>query len=267
MNTWPLPALLTWAAAWAVHRGLLAVGVAPLAALLLPLLGGLAAAAWCRRRAGHSLWRQAMLAGGFPLAWLLLQAGRGDGAWPAWAWLLPLAALLVIYPLHAWADAPLFPTPPRALEGLGERLVLPAQACVVDAGCGLGDGLAALARELPQARLQGWEWSWPLTLACRWRLRHLGPRLQVQRQDIWRAPWGPADVVYLFQRPESMPRAQAKAAAEMRPGSWLVSLEFEAPGWTPSARLETVPGKPVWLYQAPFQALSGQARSKIAAMP
>lgn len=255
MSTWPLPALLTWAAAWALHRGLLASGAGPVTALVLPLLLGLAAAAWRRERAGDSLWRQAMLAGGFPLAWLILVATQGTGGyWPAWAWLLPLAALLVIYPLHAWSDAPLFPTPSGALTGLASQLQLPAGAQVVDAGCGLGDGLAGLALELPQARLIGWEWSWPLCLACRWRLRRLAPRLQVRRQDIWRAPWGSVDVVYLFQRPESMPRAQAKACAEMRPGSWLVSLEFEAPGWTPTARLETVPGKPVWLYQAPFPA-------------
>jgi hypothetical protein len=58
-------------------------------------------------------------------------------------------------------------------------------------------------------------------------------------------------MVYLFQRPESMPRAVAKAQAEMKPGSWLVSLEFEALAWKPSARLETVASKPVWLYKMP----------------
>ena len=44
-----------------------------------------------------------------------------------------------------------------------------------------------------------------------------------------------------------------QTAAELAPGAWLVSLEFEATGYKPQARLETVKGKPVWLYQVPFK--------------
>ena len=57
--------------------------------------------------------------------------------------------------------------------------------------------------------------------------------------------------MYLFQRPESMARAAAKAQAELKPGAWLVSLEFEATTLQPDAVLTTVPGKPVWLYRQP----------------
>jgi hypothetical protein len=46
-----------------------------------------------------------------------------------------------------------------------------------------------------------------------------------------------------------MARAWDKACAEMAPGSWLASLEFEVPGRAPDAVLRNVPGKPVWLYQ------------------
>jgi hypothetical protein len=47
-----------------------------------------------------------------------------------------------------------------------------------------------------------------------------------------------------------MPRAAEKARAELRPGAWLVSLEFEAEGVKPVARLEGAQGKPVWVYRA-----------------
>jgi hypothetical protein len=70
--------------------------------------------------------------------------------------------------------------------------------------------------------------------------------------DIWAADWTGFDMVYLFQRPESMPRAAAKASAELKPGTWLVSLEFEAPALKPFAKLDTVQGKPVWVYRMPF---------------
>ena len=58
-------------------------------------------------------------------------------------------------------------------------------------------------------------------------------------------------MVYLFQRPESMARAVAKAQAQMRPGTWLVSLEFEANTMQPEARLDAPGGRPVWLYRMP----------------
>ena len=51
-----------------------------------------------------------------------------------------------------------------------------------------------------------------------------------------------------------MVRAAEKAATEMRAGAWLVSLEFPVPAWAPQARLEPVPGKPVWVYRLPPSA-------------
>ncbi len=84
---------------------------------------------------------------------------------------------------------------------------------------------------------------------CRLRCRFA----QVRRADIWAADWSGFDMVYLFQRPESMARAMDKAGENWPVGRWLVSLEFEAIGYRPEGRLEAVDGKPVWLYQTPFR--------------
>lgn len=243
MLIWPIPALLTWALAWAVFLGVGAAGLGALPAVVLALLAS-GAVAWT----GRTPWRRVFMLAGFPLS--LLVSGAAGGL-PGWVWLLPLALLLALYPLNTWRDAPLFPTPALALQGLSLKAPLPAGAAVVDAGCGLGAGLLALRREYPQARIQGLEWSWPLTLLCALRCRFA----RVRRADIWAADWSGYQMVYLFQRPESMARALEKAGAELAPGAWLVSLEFEAIGWRPTAKLETVPGKPVWLYQAPFKKL------------
>ena len=238
---WPLPALLTWALAWGVYLGLGAAGLGSLAAFGVSLVIS-SALAWT----GQTPWRRVFMVAGFPLS--LLATGAA-AALPAWAWLLPLALLLLLYPLNTWRDAPLFPTPTAALEGLAALAPLPAGAKVVDAGCGLGAGLIELHRVYPGAQIQGLEWSWPLTVLCGLRCRFA----QVRRADIWVADWSNYDMVYLFQRPESMARAMDKAQREMPAGRWLVSLEFEAVKFKPSARLETVAGKPVWLYQMPFQ--------------
>lgn len=241
MLIWPLPALLTWVMAWGLFMGLRSVGMEPAAAFVVALLfAGLSA--WT----GRTPWRRLFMFAGFPLS--LLASGAAVAV-PGWSWLLPLALLLALYPLGSWGDAPLFPTPGRALDGLAQKVPLSDGAQVVDAGCGLGAGLIALHGQYPRAQIHGLEWSWPLALLCRLRCRFA----TVRRADIWAEDWSGYRMVYLFQRPESMLRAMEKAAAELAPGAWLVSLEFEATGYRPQARLETVPGKPVWIYQMPLR--------------
>ncbi|WPB57004.1 class I SAM-dependent methyltransferase [Xylophilus sp. GOD-11R] len=238
---WPLPALLTWAACWVCWLGLRAVGVSPLIALFTTTALGVICAVPQQRR-----WRRLMVAAGYPLSFAMLGAAQI----PAWAWLLPLALLALVYPMRAWHDAPLFPTPVGALRRLPEVVPLAAGAVVLDAGCGLGDGLIALHAAYPQARLRGTEWSWPLRLACALRC----PWAQVRQGDIWHDDWREVDLIYLFQRPESMSRAASKAVVELRPGAWLVSLEFPLPDEHPDLRPQPSPssspgGKPVWVYR------------------
>lgn len=243
---WPLPALTAWALAWALFVGLRHLDVPGSVALLLATgLGGVLALTAGTR------WRRVFVALGFPLS--LLASGLA-GALPAWAWLLPLAVLLAIYPLHAWRDAPVFPTPRGALDGLARLAPLPDGARVVDAGCGLGDGLRELHAAYPTARLDGMEWSWPLRLACALRCRVSGIPARVTRADIWAADWSAYEMVYLFQRPESMGRAVEKAQRQLRAGAWLASLEFEAQGLRAAARHTCPDGRPVWLYRVPFTA-------------
>ena len=136
---WPLPALLAWAGAWLVFVGLQrsAPSLAPLWAVLLACSVGVAASLWAR-----TWWRRSAIALGFPLSLVL----TGAAALPAWAWLAPLALLLLVYPINAWRDAPVFPTPRQALDALAGRAPLPAKSRILDAGCGMGDGLRALRR-------------------------------------------------------------------------------------------------------------------------
>ncbi len=233
---WPLPALLAWGLAWMLFVASVRAGLPAWGAFAIGCAVGVLCSLW-----GASGWRRLLIGLGFPLSLAL----SGVLALPAWAWLLPLGLLLLVYPLHAWRDAPLFPTPLNALLGLAQAAPLPPGALVLDAGCGLGDGLRALRLAYPQAQLLGLEWSWLLRALCALRC----PWARVRRADIWAADWRPYALVYLFQRPESMPRAITKAASEMAPGSWLASLEFEALGWQPQAVLRAPDGRPLWLYR------------------
>ena len=240
---WPLPAVLTWGLAWGIFLGLPRWGVAPELSLGLASALGVPASLL-----GDTWWRRVMLGLGFPLALLLTQAA----SLPGWVWLVPLLALLLLYPLNAWRDAPLFPTPSNALNQLAVHVSLGQSAIILDAGCGLGDGLKALRKAYPGRSLVGLEWSWPLRALCALRC----PWASVRQGDMWTADWSAYDMVYLFQRPESMPRAASKASAELKAGAWLVSLEFEAQALAAVAVLRTASDKPVWVYQAPFQTVA-----------
>jgi hypothetical protein len=237
---WPLPALMAWGGSWLCYGLLQKSGIAPWLAMSIATATG----ALLSVLAG-TFWRRVAVAAGFPLSVLL----SGAVSLPAWAWLLPLVIVALVYPMNAWRDAPLFPTPADALAGMDAHAPLKPGASVLDAGCGLGHGLRALRGVYPQATLHGIEWSWPLraltAVLCPWA--------RIRQGDMWRADWSAHDMVYLFQRPESMPRAVEKASAELRPGAWLVSLEFPAKELRPTAVLQHKDGKPVWLYRAPFQ--------------
>ena len=185
-----------------------------------------------------------MLALGFPLSWLVLSAGHI----PAWGWLLPLALMLLVYPINAWRDAPVFPTPQGALDGLSAHIKLPEGAALLDAGCGAGDGLQALHRAWPHAQVHGVEWSWPL----RWLSALRCPWAKVRRGDLWASDWSAYALVYMFQRPESMSRAAVKSLGEMQEGAWLVSLNFPIPDAMPAYVAQLEDGREVYAYQAPL---------------
>jgi len=237
---------MAWGGSWLCYGVLqkaglpswLALSMATASGALLSVLAG-------------TFWRRIAVAAGFPLSLML----SGAVTLPAWAWLLPLVIVALVYPMNAWRDAPLFPTPSDALSGMEGYAPLRPGASILDAGCGLGHGLRALRAVYPQAALHGIEWSWPLgaltAVLCPWA--------RIRQCDMWRADWSAHDMVYLFQRPETMPRAVEKASAELRPGAWLASLEFPAKELQVTAVVRHNDGKPVWLYRAPFQLSSGSS--------
>lgn len=241
---WPLPALLACSLAWACFVALESLGLTSVwaflgATLFSALLSNL----------GTTLWRRCLIVLGFPLSQLLINSTVMS--MPPLAWLGLVLLIAAVYPLNAWSDAPLFPTPSKALVQVPEHIQLGPNSKILDAGCGLGDGLRALRSVFPQSEFSGLEMSWPLrffsALRCPWA--------KIRQGNIWLADWSEFDMVYMFQRPESMPKAVEKASQELKPGAWLVSLEFEARLLKPNALVYGSDGRPVWMYQAPFTVL------------
>lgn len=243
---WPLPAVLVWLLCWAVFQLALAWQLDwAVSAGVATLLG------WLLAAGAPSRSRRWWVGLGFPV--LMLAAWAAQHQWlliPGWVWLLPVAALLLLYPLGAWRDAPLFPTPVGVLDDLPTVAALEPGSAVLDAGCGLGHGLDALRRAYPLARWHGVEKSrllaWWCQRRCRWA--------QVHCADMWQHDWSGYALVYVFQRPESMPGVWQKACRELPAGAWLVSLEFVVPDVQAVAQIECEDGKMVWVYTTPQPA-------------
>ena len=197
-RSWPLPAFAAWGAAWLVFAASSQLGAQAAAAFVAAGLFGAVLSLL-----GATPWRRLFIGCGFPLSFA---ASGSAGSVPAWLWLLPLALLALVYPWRTWRDAPLFPTPRGALEGLAECVPLPAGARVLDAGCGLGAGLRELRREYPAALLEGLEWSWPLRWACALRCRFA----QIRRADCMASALRNRDTPTYCPRPE---RSRSNKAA------------------------------------------------------
>ena len=118
---------------------------------------------------------------------------------------------------------------------------------MLDAGSGAGDGLRELCRALPGTTVEGIESSLVLRVVSGLRARSARGLLSATSRG--RSDWGPYQLVYLFQRPESMAPAWQKAQAQMAFCSWLVSLDFAIPDVRPQAHWQISTGQTVWVYR------------------
>lgn len=166
---------------------------------------------------------------------------------PAWSYLLPLCALLLVYGTSFRSQVPLFLSNNATVRRFGEWLPAGKAWRVLDAGSGTGTFVAALARLRPDCRLTGMEQAVLPALLARYRTRGLG-NATVRRADLWQVSFAGTDVVYAFLSPVPMPRLWQKCRAEMQAGAWLVSNSFPVPERTADAVLQVTDRRATRLY-------------------
>ncbi len=134
-----------------------------------------------------------------------------------------------------------------------ESLLSPDPIRVIDLGSGLGGLAMHLAKHRPDMTVEGIELA-PLTWFAGW-LRGLvnHSRARLRFGDYRRLSFADYDLAFAFLSPAAMPDLWAKANAEMRAGTLLVSCEFEIPGVPPWQRIEIPEGRPllVWKMAGP----------------
>lgn len=65
--------------------------------------------------------------------------------------------------------------------------------------------------------------------------------ITVVNDDLFNVDISSATVIYLFLLPSVNERLRPILEAQLKPGTWVISREFEIPGWPPGERLE-LPG-------------------------
>ena len=147
---------------------------------------------------------------------------------------------------HALADVPYVPTPPAVVDVmLGLAGVGPADY-VIDLGSGDGRIVIAAAKQRG-ARGMGVEIDGNLVGAARREAQREGVagRVEFREQNLFITEIGQATVVTMYLYPRLMLQLRPRLFAELKPGTRVVSHDFDMERWLPEARVTVpVPDKP-----------------------
>lgn len=221
---------------------------------LWPLVGaqaGLAAAAALALRSAR--WWLPIHLAFLPLAVAALQLGIA----PVW-YLAAFVLLLLVYWTSFRTQVPLYLSNRRTAAAVAG--LLPAgRLRLLDIGAGIGSLLRPLARARPEGRFTGVELAPAPWLIGRLLCAPL-PNIDWQRADLFALPWADYDAVYAFLSPVPMPTVWAKAVAEMRPDSVLISNSFAVPGVQPESIADVGDrrGTQLYVYRLPGPPNAGR---------
>lgn len=167
---------------------------------------------------------------------------------PAWLFLLGFVLLLLVNWNSLREQVPLYLSGRKAQQRLRQCLSEREPPLrFVDLGCGTAGTLLQLAGQFPRAQFVGVETA-PLLFVLAWLRCLLQDNCAIRYRSLWRVDLADFDVAYCFLSPVPMPRLWAKARAEMRPGSWLISNTFEIPGAPADRSLELNEGRQTELF-------------------
>ena len=189
--------------------------------LAVVLIQGVLAAGLTWRRGLASWWRAIQLL--FPLA--VFGAARLDI--PPTAFLAVFLFLLFLYWSTYRTQVPYYPSNRRVWDAVAGLLPPAGPVRVIDIGSGLGGLVLDLAGRRAQIAATGIELAPLPWLVSRLRARLQGSRARFLLGDYERLDFAEFDVVFAYLSPAAMGALWRKAAREMRPGSLLLSYEFD----------------------------------------
>lgn len=159
----------------------------------------------------------------FPLA-VLLALALGL---PPLFYLLVFLLLLGVYWSTYRTQVPLYNSGVAVWRAVERELPSRPGLNLIDIGSGLGGMALHLARARPDAQVTGIELAPLPWLLSRLRARLTGSAARFVRGDYETLDFSAYDLVFAYLSPAAMPGLWVKARREMRPGSLLISYEFE----------------------------------------
>lgn len=129
---------------------------------------------------------------------------------------------------------PYVPTPPRVVEEMLRVAGVTGSDFVIDLGSGDGRIIITAAQK-HGARGRGYDIDGELVARSNAAARKLGlqQRVSFHEQDVLKADIGEATVVTLYLLPEMMVQLRAKLQRELKPGTRIVSHDFDFGDWKP----------------------------------
>jgi SAM-dependent methyltransferase len=169
----------------------------------------------------------------------------------AFAFLAAAAVALALWAGHAGAatmepDVPFVPTPPAVVDTMLKLAEVGARDYVIDLGSGDGRILIAAAKR-HGARGYGVEIEGSLVSAARAEAERqgVGARVEFREENLHITDFSRASVMTLYLYPKLLMDLRPRFLADLKPGSRIVSHDFDMDDWRPDAHATVpVPGKP-----------------------
>ncbi|HLF39563.1 MAG TPA: class I SAM-dependent methyltransferase [Burkholderiales bacterium] len=162
------------------------------------------------------------------------------------ALLVALPALSLAADQHPHADVPFVPTPPGVVDAMLGLAGIGPEDFVIDLGSGDGRIVIAAAK-LRGARGTGVEIDGALVWDARREAQRKGVagRVEFIEQSLFLSEIGQATVITMYLSPRLMMQLRPRLFAELKPGTRIVSHDFDMESWRPDARVTVpVPDKP-----------------------
>ena len=165
-------------------------------------------------------------------------------AWIMFQWHIPNAVYLVGFIISLslfWTtfrtQVPFFPSRPVVWQQVANIIPQDSPVRLIDIGSGLGDMSMYMAKTRPDSQIEGIEIAplpWMISFIRAKFRRSSATFILGNYQALDFANY---DVIFAYLSPAAMRMLWDKASQEMRPGSLLISLEFEIPGVPESMRI------------------------------
>jgi SAM-dependent methyltransferase len=160
----------------------------------------------------------------------------------------------LIFVLMYWSvfltQVPYYPSGQGACDIVTKLIDHEKQLKILEIGSGLGGFSIQLAKIHPKSTYMGIEIAPLPFLISLIRSKYQGSKVRFKLGNYEKVDFAHFDLVFAYLSPAAMPKLYEQCKAQMKPGSILVSHEFNVPGVKPSNTLESeLDSKLTYLYQ------------------